>query len=56
MLVLKRKEGQWVEITHKKSGHCVRIRVVATQSGQAELVFDDPPRNFNILREEKKQE
>jgi uncharacterized protein Veg len=56
MLVLKRKEGQWVEITHK-NGDKLRIRVYRIREGypsQLDLAFDDDDRNFEIQRPERK--
>jgi hypothetical protein len=59
MLVLKRKEGQWVEIIHR-SGDVMRIRVYDIQSARdgtpnrANLAFEDPERNFEIRRPERK--
>ena len=55
MLILRRKEGQWVEITHK-SGDVIRIRVYnirARYPGQLDLAFDDDARNFAIQRPER---
>jgi len=55
MLVLKRKDGQWIEITHK-SGDIVRFRVYNLCSdfpGRATLAFDDADRNFEIQRPER---
>jgi hypothetical protein len=55
MLVLKRKEGQWIEITHK-SGDFLRFRVYdicGDAPGRANLAFDDPARNFEIQRPER---
>jgi len=52
MLVLKRKEGQWVEITHR-SGDTIRVRVYnirARYPGQLDLAFDDTELNFQIQR------
>ncbi len=52
MLVLKRKEGQWVEVTHR-SGDILRIRVCQIESGQPghlNLAFDDDARHFQIER------
>jgi hypothetical protein len=57
MLVLKRKEGQWVEVTHS-SGDLLRIRVCQIEPGQPgrlNLAFDDDARNFAIERPERKQ-
>ena len=58
MLVLKRKEGQWVEIIHR-SGDVIRVRVYDIQPGphgpcRANLAFDDSARNFEIRRPERK--
>ena len=56
MLVLKRKEGQWVEVTHR-SGDLLRIRVCQIEQGQPghlNLAFDDDARNFEIERPERK--
>jgi hypothetical protein len=55
MLILRRKEGQWVEITHK-SGDTIRIRVYnirARYPGQLDLAFDDDAHNFVIQRPER---
>ena len=55
MLILRRKEGQWVEITHK-SGDVIRVRVYnirARYPGQLDLAFDDDDRNFAIQRPER---
>jgi hypothetical protein len=55
MLVLKRKEGQWVDVRHH-SGDLLRIRVCQIESGQPghlNLAFDDDARNFEIERPER---
>ena len=58
MLVLRRKEGQWIEITHR-SGDVVRFRVYdigavgGDAPGRVNLAFDDPDRNFTINRAER---
>ena len=52
MLVLKRKEGQWVELTHR-SGDVIRVRVCQIAGGQLNLAFDDSARNFEIQRPER---
>ena len=54
MLVLKRREGQWVDVTHK-SGDVIRIRVCQIEPGHLNLAFDDDARNFAIERPERKQ-
>lgn len=56
MLVLKRKEGQWLEITHSRSGDVLRLRLYDIQStapARANLAFDDAARNFEIQRPER---
>ncbi len=55
MLVLKRNEGQWVDVTHK-SGDVIRLRVYQICGGlpgRVSLAFDDAPRNFEIHRPER---
>jgi hypothetical protein len=55
MLILRRKEGQWVEITHR-SGDTVRVRVCNIRTrhpGQLDLAFDDGDHNFLIQRPER---
>lgn len=57
MLVLKRKEGQWLEVTHR-SGDVLRIRVCRIEPGipgQLNLAFDDEARNFEIERPERRR-
>lgn len=59
MLVLRRTEGQWVEVTHEGSGDVLRIKVydlrgtIPAKPGQAHLAFDDEARNFTIARPER---
>jgi hypothetical protein len=56
MLVLRRTEGQWVEVTHTKSGDVLRFRVYDLCSqvpGRVHLAFDDVARNFDIQRPER---
>lgn len=55
MLVLRRSEGQWVEVTHK-SGDVLRFRVYdlcGEAPGRVHLAFDDAARNFEIQRPER---
>lgn len=55
MLILRRKEGQWLEITHR-SGDVLRLRLCNIRPGhpnQVEAVFDDAARNFAIERPER---
>lgn len=56
MLVLKRKEGQWIEVVHEASGETLRIRVYGIDGrfpGHANLAFDDAPKHFRIERVER---
>lgn len=56
MLVLRRKEGQWVEVVHSASGDTLRVRVYdicGDFPGRANLAFDDDARNFEIQRPER---
>ena len=53
MLVLRRTEGQWIELTHEASGDMIRFRVYDLQAGRAHLAFDDSARNFRIERPER---
>ena len=58
MLVLKRKEGQWVEVTHR-SGDVLRIRVCKIEGGtpgHLNLAFDDNARHFEIERPERRHQ
>ena len=58
MLVLKRKEGQWVEVTHR-SGEVLRIRVCKIEGGSPghlNLAFDDDARHFEIERPERRHQ
>jgi hypothetical protein len=56
MLVLRRNEGQWLEIRHR-SGDLIRIRVCNIRPwrslGQLDLAFDDAAHNFDIHRPER---
>ena len=56
MLILRRKEGQWISLTHEASGDVIRIRVANVRArfpGQLDLVFDDDARHFLIERPER---
>lgn len=53
MLVLKRREGQWVEIRHEASGDVLHIRAYDIDGDRLNLAFDDAPRNFIIQRPER---
>lgn len=56
MLVLRRKQGQWLEVTHK-SGDVMRVKVNAisneSKGSQVNLAFEDNARNFRIERPER---
>jgi hypothetical protein len=58
MLVLKRKEGQVVEIVHVASGDTIRVRtynIKPQYPGQLDLAFDDPSYKFAIERSERQE-
>lgn len=55
MLVLRRTEGQWLEVTHEASGDVLRLRVCDLTSHRVNLVFDEPARRFRIERSERRQ-
>lgn len=55
MLVLKRREGQWLEVTHR-SGDVLRMRFYRIEGGppgRLDIAFDDAPRHFEIHRPER---
>lgn len=55
MLVLKRNEGQWLEVT-ARNGDVLRIRCCKIEMEprpHLDLVFDDDARNFEIQRPER---
>lgn len=55
MLVLRRRDGQWVELIHR-SGDVLRIRVYGIGErgvDQVSIAFDDDDRNFEIKRLER---
>lgn len=55
MLVLRRRDGQWVELIHR-SGDVLRIRVYGIGErgvDQVSIAFDDDDRNFEIKRPER---
>jgi len=56
MLSLKTFKGRWIDITHK-SGDRIRICVQDSDAEYADptrvkVVFDDKPRNFDIVRQD----
>lgn len=56
MLVLKRTEGQWLDVIHVASGDVVRIRtcdIGADGRPRVNLVVDDAARNFAVERPER---
>jgi hypothetical protein len=56
VLVLRRKEGQWIDIVHK-NGDKLRVRVYRIKEGypsQLDMAFDDEARNFEIQRPERR--
>lgn len=53
MLVLQRKEGDWLEIEHAGSGDVLYIRTYDIQPGRRgrlSLAFDDPSHKYHIRR------
>lgn len=60
MLILRRADGQWLDIQHKASGDVIRIRVYdlrsrgPTSPGHLNMAFDDDARHFQIERPERK--
>jgi sRNA-binding carbon storage regulator CsrA len=55
MLILKRKEGQWVEIAHR-SGDIMRVKIYDIKEGApptARMAFEDGDRNFDVCRSER---
>jgi hypothetical protein len=60
MLVQKRYEGQWLELTHR-SGDVIRILArdirgrAPGEPARVDLVCDDPARNFEIRRPEARR-
>jgi hypothetical protein len=52
MYVIRRRPGQWTEVTCLKSGHQLRITAERDENGRIRLVFDDPGQQFTIRREE----
>lgn len=58
MLVLKRRDGEWLEIAHVESGDVLRVRLYdirgETPGHQSlSVLFDDPDRNFSITRPDR---
>ena len=58
MLVLGRKAGQWLDITHK-SGDVLRVRIDNLRLDENDRIcfdmsLDDDARNFKIERPERK--
>ncbi len=53
MLMIKRKKGQWIELTHAPSGDRISIQLATVCTDgydTARLAFDDPERRFEVLR------
>ena len=53
MLILWRKNSQWLTITHRETGQKVRIKVFGACENRVGLAFEDIPNNFNIQRDER---
>jgi hypothetical protein len=57
MMIIRRTEGQWIEITHW-TGDVVRVRVCEItpgSPGHLNLAFDDDDRNFEIVKPERRK-
>lgn len=57
MLILRRKNGDYVDVTHGTSGDVLRIwtsNVRWCGGTQVDMGFDDPAHNFQIQRSERK--
>jgi hypothetical protein len=53
VLVLRRRERQWVTITHP-SGDAIRVGVARPRNdGSVDLLFDDSARTFRVQRDER---
>lgn len=51
MLVLKRKPGEWIEVTHVKTGDKYMFQYKRVdERGDIELIFDDAARLFEFVR------
>ena len=51
MLVLKRRPGEWIEVTHSATGQkCMIGYKRMNDTGEVELLFDDPARIFEFVR------
>lgn len=56
MLVLTRKNDEWVDVTHSKTGDTFSVRVYDIRergSRDAKLAFDDSKHNFRFERRER---
>lgn len=56
MLVLRRRDGQWIEIESAATGHVLRVRVYRRPGDRPEWVnmaFDDADHHFLIRRPER---
>lgn len=53
MLVLWRKNGQYLTITNRKNGEQVRIKVYGMQVGRVALGLIDDANNYAIERDER---
>lgn len=55
MLVLKRRVGQQVDLTHRNGDKItVWVRNISPKTNQVVLVFDGPPDEFDVQRPERK--
>jgi len=56
MLILWRKNSQWLTITHRETGQKVRIKVFGICDNRVGLAFEDIPNNYEIQRDERYQD
>lgn len=52
MLVLTRREDDWIEVVHRPTGATLKIAVFGIEGGQIKLGFDASYDEFRILRSE----
>jgi subtilisin-like proprotein convertase family protein len=59
MLVVRRKEGQWLEVQDTENNHSFRFRVYNIQKGvngrpgTVDIALDDEPKHFYFNRPER---
>lgn len=57
MLMIRRREGTWIDIVHTKSGDAISLQIkhVVRMSGvhQVTLAVKDDPRNFEVVKPDR---